>query len=252
CSSLPTDFAFPASVTKGNAVLWGTGTALESQERAKVCIEREQYSLDAYGRATFKEGVETIKKVEEEDRKKINEVIINEGAKVIGEDAFQFCEELTAVSVPSTVVEIGFMAFWVCYKLADIQLPEGLLKIGSSAFHRCKELPSDFIEKLPASIIKIARDAFKDTPLHEQGITRSLKRKEGYSVDDETGTIATFGEGVETIEIQDEEDKKKVVKVFIGNGAIAIAENAFRNCKELAVVSVPATLETIGKAAFSE
>ena len=99
----------------GNAVLWGTGTALESQERAKVCIERKQYSLDAYGRATFKEGVETIEQVEREDMEKIKEVIINEGAKVIGEHAFWGrdggCDELTAVSVPSTVVEIGRGAF---------------------------------------------------------------------------------------------------------------------------------------------
>jgi hypothetical protein len=90
----------------------GTGTAAESQERAKVCIEREQYSLDAYGRATFKEGVETIKKVKDEDKEKIKDVIINEGAKVIGEDAFYECRELTAVSVPSTVVEIGSYAFF--------------------------------------------------------------------------------------------------------------------------------------------
>ena len=89
----------------------GTGTSLESQERAKVCIKREQYSLDAYGRATFKEGVETIKEVEEEDRDKIKDVIINEGAKVIGEKAFICCQELTTVSVPSTVVEIRNRAF---------------------------------------------------------------------------------------------------------------------------------------------
>jgi hypothetical protein len=94
----------------GACAFLGTGTAAESQERAKVCIEREQYSLDAYGRATFKEGVETIKKVKGEDREKIKEVIINEGAKVIGKDAFRFCE-FTAVSVPSTVVEIGNLAF---------------------------------------------------------------------------------------------------------------------------------------------
>ena len=115
---------------------------------------------------------------------------------------------------------------------------------------RCEKLPSDFIEKRPASFVKIHRNAFEDTPLHEQGIARSLKRKEGYSVDDETGTIATFGEGVETIEMQDEEDKKKVVKVIVNDGAITIAEKAFSECKVLAVVSVPATLEAIGKAAF--
>jgi hypothetical protein len=70
-------------------------------------------------------------------------------------------------------------------------------------------------------------------------------------VDDETGTIATFGEGVETIEIQDEEDKKKVVKVIVNDGAITIAEEAFHRCEVLAVVSVPATLETIGDRAFN-
>ena len=70
-------------------------------------------------------------------------------------------------------------------------------------------------------------------------------------MDDETGTIATFGEGVETIEMQDEEDKKKVVKVIVNDGAITIAEKAFYLCKVLAVVSVPATLETIGDSAFN-
>ena len=93
----------------------GTGTALESHERAKVCIEREQYSLDAYGRASFKEGVESINEVEREgaeDKEKIKDVIINDGAKCIENNAFDGCRELTAVSVPSTVMEIGNRAFY--------------------------------------------------------------------------------------------------------------------------------------------
>ena len=74
-------------------------------------IEREQYTLDNEIKLVFKEGMETIKMVEEQDRDKIKEVVINDGAKVIGERAFFECEELTAVSVPSTVVEIGSYAF---------------------------------------------------------------------------------------------------------------------------------------------
>ena len=72
---------------------------------------KKQYTLDGEGKLVFKEGVETIKQVEEEDREKIKDVIINEGAKVIGGKAFYICTELTAVSVPSTVVEIGMAAF---------------------------------------------------------------------------------------------------------------------------------------------
>jgi hypothetical protein len=73
--------------------------------------EREQYTIDDEGKLVFKEGVETIKPVEEDDKDKIKEVVINEGAKVIGKSAFMECGELAAVSVPSTVVEIGSWAF---------------------------------------------------------------------------------------------------------------------------------------------
>jgi hypothetical protein len=76
-------------------------------------IEREQYTLDEdTGKLVIKEGVETIKWVNKHDSGKIKEVIINDGAKVIGEGAFAECRLLTAVSVPSTVVEIGLAAFY--------------------------------------------------------------------------------------------------------------------------------------------
>ena len=74
-------------------------------------IEREQYTLDGEGKLEFAEGVETIKRVEQEDKDKIKEVVIIDGTKVIGESAFGGCKELNAVSVPSTVVEVGKWAF---------------------------------------------------------------------------------------------------------------------------------------------
>jgi hypothetical protein len=74
-------------------------------------VEREQYTLDDDGKLVFKDGVETMKQVEKEDRKKIKELIISDGAKVIGKRTCNDCDKLTAVSVPSSVVEIGSCAF---------------------------------------------------------------------------------------------------------------------------------------------
>ena len=68
--------------------------------------------LDDEGKLVFKEGVETIKPVERDDKKFIKEVVINDGAKVIGGEAFGYCEELTTVSMTSTVVEIDWGAFY--------------------------------------------------------------------------------------------------------------------------------------------
>ena len=105
CKKLPSDFIekLPASIIKMCRTAFAF-TPLYDQWR-------EQYTLNGEGKLVFKEGVETIKEVKQEDKDKINEIIINDGAKVIGEGAFRWCGGLTAVSVPSTVVEIGKSAF---------------------------------------------------------------------------------------------------------------------------------------------
>jgi hypothetical protein len=127
---------------------------------------------------------------------------------------------------------------------------------------RCKKLPSDFIEKLPASITKIARDAFEDTgkPLRDQCIARIIELNDcnndarfrlAYDLD-ETGTIIAFKEGTDTIEGVARADKEKVAEVIIPEGVKVLAKKAFEGCKLLAAVTLPQTLEGIGDEAFKE
>ena len=117
---------------------------------------------------------------------------------------------------------------------------------------RCSKLPSDFIEKLPASVTKIAEDAFKFTPLHDQCIAKSIELVSAKYDLDETGTIITFKEGAETIDGVARADKEKVVEVTILQGAKVLAEKAFEGCSQLAALTLPQALEEIGDAAFKE
>jgi hypothetical protein len=130
------------------------------------------------------------------------------------------------------------------------------LRFFRSRARRCSSLPSDFVEKLPASITKIARDAFKDTPLHDQCIAKiselnDARLRLAYDLD-ETGTIITFKEGTDTIEKVARVDKEKVVEVIIPERAKVLAEKAFEGCKLLAAVTLPQTLVEIGNEAFKE
>ncbi|GMI19872.1 hypothetical protein TeGR_g11772 [Tetraparma gracilis] len=179
--------------------------AHESAQSEQIMIERKQYTLDDEGKLVFKEGVETIERVMEEDMEQIREVIIPKGAKTIAES---------------------------------------------------EKLPSDFIEKLPASVTKIARDAFEDTPLHDQCIAKiselnDARLRLAYDLD-ETGTIITFKEGTDTIEGVARADKEKVAEVIIPEGVKVLAKKAFEGCKLLAAVTLPQTLEGIGDEAFKE
>jgi hypothetical protein len=116
------------------------------------------------------------------------------------------------------------------------------------AVHSCASLPSDFIEKMPSSIIKIAKDAFEGTLLHDQCIARSIELERtrlGYELD-ETRTIITFKEGTDTIEGVARADKEKVLEVIIPEGVKVLAKKAFEGCKLLAAVTLPQTLEEVG------
>ena len=120
-----------------------------------------------------------------------------------------------------------------------------------AAVTRCEKLPSDFIEKLPTSIIKIARNAFEDTPLADQCVARHIELARAKYILDKTGNIVTFKPAVTAIELI-EEDRENVVKVIIPEGAMVLAENAFEGCKLLAAVTLPETLVEIGDEAFNE
>lgn len=60
--------------------------------------------------------------------------------KGIGYCAFQYCFELTEVSIPASVSSIGENAFWQCEALARITVPASVTSIGRYAFEGCEML----------------------------------------------------------------------------------------------------------------
>ncbi len=64
----------------------------------------------------------------------VTEYILGEGVTYIGANAFDYCTNLTSVTIPSTVTYIETEAFNRCKSLTSIILPEGLTTIGEKAF----------------------------------------------------------------------------------------------------------------------
>ena len=60
----------------------------------------------------------------------------------IGQRAFYSCDDLTSVSIPSSVTSIGKHAFYFCGKLASITIPKSVTSIGDYAFYVCQGLSS--------------------------------------------------------------------------------------------------------------
>ena len=60
--------------------------------------------------------------------------------KEIGAYAFDYCNSLINISIPSGVTSIGYDAFYNCSSLTNITIPSSVTSIGSYAFYRCSSL----------------------------------------------------------------------------------------------------------------
>ena len=55
----------------------------------------------------------------------------------IGGGAFQYCRDLTSVTIPNSVTSIGGGAFYSCSGLTSVTIPSSVTSIGRSAFRNC-------------------------------------------------------------------------------------------------------------------
>ena len=166
----------------------------------------------------------------------------------IGWYAFSYCNYITYVSIPETVIKIDGYAFRNCAQLVtvnipnsvriiesnafygsglnSIEIPEGVERIGSFAFWNCEKLIS---VSIPNSVKSIGSDAFGYTALSND----ESKWEDGVLYINNHLILADIG-GVYTIK----------------DGIKTIADGAFSGCYYLKSIVIPDSVNYIGANAF--
>ena len=157
----------------------------------------------------------------------------------IGENAFDCCQKLESVNLPTSIVTIGVRAFCGCDKLSNINFGScsNLTTIGMAAFGRCYALES---VSLPSSVTTIGQDAFQDcTSLNS--VTMAGGGNDVYDNPEGSNLI-----------IQKSNDSFVVCgnEIVIPNSYNAIAEEAFKDVKIITKVTIPSSVQSIGNSAF--
>ena len=83
---------------------------------------------------------------------------IKSGTKTIANYAFDYCENLTSITIPDSVISIGHFAFWDCRNLTSVTIGKGARNIGNNAFSWCESITSIII---PDSVTSIGESAFE-------------------------------------------------------------------------------------------
>ena len=99
--------------------------------------------------------------------------------KSIGSDAFEYCSDLTSITIPSSVASIGEYAFYECTGLASAIIGNSVTTIGNSAFQGCESLKQIV---LPNSLTKINMSLFENcTDLESVTIPETVETIENFA-----------------------------------------------------------------------
>lgn len=105
------------------------------------------------GKLTIPSGVQQIERDAIRNRKKIAEIVIDNGLPEIPDECFEGCESLQTISVPASVKRIGYNAFAGCRSLSSVTLSEGVLEIDNTAFRFCGSLKA---LRIPGSVASVS------------------------------------------------------------------------------------------------
>lgn len=153
-------------------------------------------------------------------------------------------ENITKITLPSTIKSIGKGAFEFDYNLQEVNIPDGVDEIKDITFLHCRTIKSI---SLPKSVKKIGNAAFSQCYKLEQinipqGLTEICE------------SVFDGCKSLETIEIPDSVTKigkrafldcHNLREIVIPNGVEEIDTMAFGHCKNLQTVVIPPSVRTI-------
>lgn len=144
---------------------------------------------------------------------------------IIGEKAFEGCEQIENVILPESILEIRQRSFHKCKILKSITFPKNVEHVGRWAYYSCDNLSEVIIR---SKDIEIINDAF----LGCKGIRKIVIP---------SGII-----------IKDHFDHDELKEVALLDGSTSIEEDMFEYCEALTTLIIPSSVNEIQSGAFSD
>lgn len=183
----------------------------------------------------------------------LEEVVFEEGSKltVIGDFAFDGCENLHSINIPTSVEGIGRFAFRDCRALENITWPSELKEIGDGAFYNCNFSNIVF----PSKLVTIGKQAFyTNRNLASVAFPASLTTiGESAFVTGTGGMLSSiqFSEGLEEIGAS-AFSRCGLTELVLPNTVKKLDAGCFNSSENLTSIKIPASLESIGRSCFAE
>ncbi len=197
----------------------------------------------------------------DEQKGKIQSVVIESGVQSISGGAFSGCTALEKVSISETVAQIDLNAFGGCTSLAAFEVAEGnkaFLSVGGVLFSADKELLRYPVGKsadyaVPSGTVAIAGGAFKDCSKLESLVIPDSVISIGESAFENCAALKriTLPKSITKLEALTFSGCATLAEIALPDGVKTLGEKVFSGCAALKSVKIPAEVTVIPTEAFS-
>ncbi|MBO5478588.1 MAG: leucine-rich repeat protein [Clostridia bacterium] len=168
----------------------------------------------------------------------IEELILPEQLKIIGENAFEYCTIPGTLIIPDRIEQVGNNAFNNCTNIEKVIIPDNVETIGEKAFNTCTGIKEVIV---PVSLSLENLQFIGCT-----GITKITFTKGTGIGADHSYVMYNSSYGMYTWEAS----KNSLKEVEFEEGITSIGAKSLYNSTALQKVTFPSTLEKIGENAF--
>ena len=188
---------------------------------------------------TIKDGTTAIAGFAFQDQQMMLGVTIPDSVRTIGESAFMGCSFLPKVKLPKNLAKLETSVFENCERLTSVTLPKAMTAIGDRAFMMCSKLKK---LALPSSLQSIGDMVFAYSGLQSLTMPKTVAK---------LGITPFYEAAIKSVAVNVNN------KHFASdaNGVLYSADYATLLCypagKGGDSFKIPATVKTIGKAAFA-
>lgn len=161
----------------------------------------------------------------------------------IAAKAFNYCEEITSITIPESVTKIGDEAFMGCDGLVKVVIPESVKYIGNKAFKYCDRLTDITLPDV---------GYFGEEVFYGSKKIKSVTLSTGMNIVEKLPTTVqdiTIGDKITELKKITNLPNLKTIK--IGNGITELGDYEFEECTNLTDITFGTGITNIGHSAFS-